>query len=232
MNHLLIRLMSMEVIESPVAALKRPAITLLEDGSSPACDRLASTDENSSPAPNRTNNDSQSEKRQRELDESEKLAWELMREENEEAYRVQVEYLQNSQGNISAEDLLLLQSMMNEENQQHLAANTSPSEEEGQEEEQESWDYERLLELGEVLGDVKTERWRKRSQAVISQLNRFTLPSTYTSNSLSDMTGTQCPSDTQCVVCMEDFIADEMLIALPCRHTFHETCCSLWLAVS
>ena len=222
--------MSMEGIESPVAALKRPALTLLEDGSSPAFDRLAS-DENSSPAPNRTNNDSQSEKRQRELDESEKLAWELMREENEQAYRVQVEYLQNSQGNISAEDLLLLQSMMNEENQQHLATNTSPSEEEDQEEE-ESWDYGRLLELGEVLGDVKTERWRKRSQAVISQLNRFTLPSTYTANSLSDMPDTQCPSDAQCVVCMEDFVADEVLIALPCRHTFHEACCSLWLAVS
>ena len=222
----------MEVIESPVAALKRPAISLLEDGSSPAFDRLASTDENSSPEPNRSNNDSQSEKRQRELDESEKLAWELMRQENEEAYRVQVEYLQNSQDNISPEDLLLLQSMMNEENQQHLATNTLQNEEEDDKGEEESWDYERLLELGEVLGDVKTERWRKRSQAVISQLNRFTLPATYTANSLSDMPGLQCPSDTQCVVCMEDFIATEVLIALPCRHTFHETCCSLWLAVS
>jgi hypothetical protein len=37
-------------------------------------------------------------------------------------------------------------------------------------EEEEVWDYERLLALGQALGDVKTERWRMRSKSVIESL--------------------------------------------------------------
>eukprot|EP01034_Spumella_vulgaris_P022018 gene22018-28112_t len=37
-------------------------------------------------------------------------------------------------------------------------------------ESEEEWDYDRLLELGQVLGDVKTERWRMRAQKVIRSL--------------------------------------------------------------
>jgi hypothetical protein len=45
--------------------------------------------------------------------------------------------------------------------------------EEPGEEDSEEWDYDRLIELGNVLGDVKTERWRLRSQTVISTLKRL-----------------------------------------------------------
>jgi hypothetical protein len=46
-------------------------------------------------------------------------------------------------------------------------------EDEVEEQEEETWDYERLLALGQALGDVKTERWRMRSKSVIESLPKI-----------------------------------------------------------
>ncbi|XP_030001705.1 E3 ubiquitin-protein ligase RNF103 [Sphaeramia orbicularis] len=35
---------------------------------------------------------------------------------------------------------------------------------------------------------------------------------------------------SECVVCLENFVADELLMGLPCGHAFHQQCIVVWLA--
>ncbi|KAM3866692.1 E3 ubiquitin-protein ligase RNF103 [Diretmus argenteus] len=35
---------------------------------------------------------------------------------------------------------------------------------------------------------------------------------------------------SECVVCLENFVSDELLMALPCGHAFHQQCIVVWLA--
>ncbi|KAF3837821.1 hypothetical protein F7725_009589 [Dissostichus mawsoni] len=34
----------------------------------------------------------------------------------------------------------------------------------------------------------------------------------------------------ECVVCLENFVSEELLMALPCGHVFHQQCIVVWLA--
>jgi hypothetical protein len=114
------------------------------------------------------------EKIQRELEESERLAWELMRQEHEEAYKIQMEYLNSNAASISNEDLALLQTLVNETGRQPLVGAEAHEDEEQEEEaDSEELDYDRLLELGAALGDVKTDRWRLRANRVMAGFSRF-----------------------------------------------------------
>lgn len=42
------------------------------------------------------------------------------------------------------------------------------------------------------------------------------------------------PSDvlrcSECVVCLENFVSEELLMGLPCGHAFHQPCIAMWLA--
>lgn len=58
-------------------------------------------------------------------------------------------------------------------NQDEANAENDVDEEEDEEEE-EDLSYDQLLHIGQVLGDVKTERWRLRAQDVINSLQCFT----------------------------------------------------------
>ncbi|XP_068182325.1 E3 ubiquitin-protein ligase RNF103 [Antennarius striatus] len=46
--------------------------------------------------------------------------------------------------------------------------------------------------------------------------------------------GSACPRDvlqcSECVVCLENFVAEELLMSLPCGHVFHQQCIVVWLA--
>uniref|UniRef100_A0A3P9NY34 RING-type domain-containing protein n=1 Tax=Poecilia reticulata TaxID=8081 RepID=A0A3P9NY34_POERE len=35
---------------------------------------------------------------------------------------------------------------------------------------------------------------------------------------------------SECVVCLEDFVNEELLMGLPCGHAFHQQCIVVWLA--
>ncbi|KAM9357159.1 E3 ubiquitin-protein ligase RNF103 [Symphorus nematophorus] len=35
---------------------------------------------------------------------------------------------------------------------------------------------------------------------------------------------------SECVVCLENFVSEELLMALPCGHAFHQQCIAVWLA--
>eukprot|EP00981_Chlorochromonas_danica_P011029 scaffold3632_cov160-Ochromonas_danica.AAC.5 len=127
--------------------------------------------------------------RQEEEEASERLAWQLMQEEQEQLYRMQMQFIeaQASEGAMSEDDLRALQQVLREAGGAAGAAggggggaaDTMEEQEEEEEVEQEEeegeagWDYDRLLALGQALGDVKTERWRLRSQQVIDSLTEM-----------------------------------------------------------
>ena len=132
----------------------------------------------------------------REERESQELVWELMRQDNQEVYSMQMQFMQENADHLSAEDFALIQSLVNESAQQNnvLVASrddvdNSNDDDDGQgedngdggdedndgidENDPNTWDYERLLALGRQMGDVKTERWRLRSRSVINQLKKL-----------------------------------------------------------
>ena len=104
------------------------------------------------------------QRRQRECDESESLAWEMMREESMTAYRMQMDFMSSSSNEMSAEDREAVQLAMGgyDNGTSNEEVNDEVVEEgEGEEEEDENqdsdvsqWDYDRLLALGEIIGGV------------------------------------------------------------------------------
>eukprot|EP01039_Chlorochromonas_danica_P003726 gene3726-4075_t len=88
--------------------------------------------------------------RQEEEEASERLAWQLMQEEQEQLYRMQMQFIeaQASEGAMSEDDLRALQQVLREAGGAAGAA-------------------------GGGGGDVKTERWRLRSQQVIDSLTEM-----------------------------------------------------------
>jgi hypothetical protein len=100
----------------------------------------------------------------RENEESERLCWEMMREESENAYRVQMEFINSGSNEMSAEDLEAIQNAMKDGNNFVPAENegrddevdVEVNEEEEEEAQEESdvdrWDYDRLLALSEEIG--------------------------------------------------------------------------------
>jgi len=137
-------------------------------------------------------NESTPERIAREERESQELAWELMRQDNLEVYSMQMQFMQDNADNLSAEDFALIQSLMNESAQQNVVVSRDDADEANEDDEQgedndgddedndgidendpNTWDYERLLALGQQIGDVKTERWRLRSRRVIDQLKKL-----------------------------------------------------------
>ena len=97
------------------------------------------------------------------LEASERLAWEMMRQESLETYRLQMEYMQENSANLSQEDLAMIQQVVNE-SAQALNAISAAQGDEGEEGEEDGsgesdsseWDYDRLLALGEQIGERYT----------------------------------------------------------------------------
>jgi len=151
--------------------------------------------------------ETEAERRAREERESEQLVWEMMRQEAQQAYDMQMLFMQEHADSLSAEDLAALQQAVNEagnpamllaggvggggggggggarrgggggeDEQGDEAGDEEASEEEDSamdRSDPDQWDYERLLQLGQVIGDVKTERWRIRADGVIQSLPKM-----------------------------------------------------------
>ena len=98
----------------------------------------------------------------REERESQELAWQLMQEDNMEVYNMQMQFMQENAGQISEEDMALIESMIRESGQPQMVAapivaavQDDEEEEEGDElneSDSSNWDYERLLQLGQQIG--------------------------------------------------------------------------------
>jgi hypothetical protein len=106
--------------------------------------------------------ESAEEKQRRETEESEQLAWAMMREESMTAYRMQMEFINSAGNEMSAEDLDAIQMAMgggdalahDGEGDGQDAGNDEESEDrdENQDSDIDQWDYDRLLALGDVIG--------------------------------------------------------------------------------
>ena len=97
------------------------------------------------------------EKRQKEQEESERLAWQLMEEESMNAYQMQVDYMRANPELFSEDDLAAVGAVLQESNNDQQAQQEGSefdNEEEGDIEEDNSqeWTYEQLLELGQTIG--------------------------------------------------------------------------------
>ena len=95
-------------------------------------------------------------------------------------------------------------------------------EREAEDEPNDGLDYDELLNLGERLGDVKTERWRQRSAAVAGKLPRIMF---------SNMQRTlPMYRDEMCVICQFSFEPNDELKLMPnCTHCFHTDCADAWI---
>jgi hypothetical protein len=99
------------------------------------------------------------ERRRKEEEDSERLAWELMQQEQNELYQIQLEYMRSQAQGMSEDDMRALELVLQEatgmvQYQQPQDDEYDDDDEEGEdmEEDPNHWDYERLLELGNVLG--------------------------------------------------------------------------------
>ena len=110
--------------------------------------------------------ETESAKKQRENAESEQLAWEMMREESMSAYRMQMDFINSSSNEMSAEDLEAIQMAMGggngfadihqdeagEVDEDGDGQDQDEEQDENQDSDIDQWDYDRLLALGEVIG--------------------------------------------------------------------------------
>ena len=100
------------------------------------------------------------ERKRRENEESEQLAWDMMREESLSAYRMQMDFIASSANEMSAEDLEAIQMAMGgnnsyadlEQEQEDVQDDEGEGQDENQDSDVDQWDYDRLLALGEVIG--------------------------------------------------------------------------------
>jgi len=159
--------------------------------------------------------ETQEEKEQRELEESEALARQLMAEEALASYSQSADYLRNNSQDFNPEDLAALQAALQEED-----PNGGGLEEDSEGEI--DLDYDGLLELGERIGDVKEERWKLKADSEIAKLPVIVYKEGMFSVTKND-------SEGKCLVCQCGYEDGERLIKLPCEHIFHEECATEWL---
>jgi hypothetical protein len=169
------------------------------------------------------------------------LAKQLMAEEAMSSYANAMALLQQS--DLSNEDFALVLQTMNEdhgvdhedaEDNSADAANGTTNRPNGN---NNGDRYETLLQLGDRIGNVKTERWRLNAPNEIAKLptmiyHHHKQPEHCLSLSSSNTT---CANhvvdhlDAKCLVCQCDYDDGDALRQLPCSHTFHQECVDPWL---
>ena len=160
-------------------------------------------------------------RRQREEEESIELARQMMAEEAMASYHHHFQIVRDS-ADLSQEDREALQAALAEDERE-------AQEEEGADIEQDedgNMSYETMLQLGERIGDVKSERWTMVAQKHIAKLPVFTFQN---ATSMKDDGKEENDSDLKCLVCQCEYEQDESLRRLPCGHCFHTDCVDQWL---
>mmetsp|Transcript_11883 Transcript_11883/g.28153 ORF Transcript_11883/g.28153 Transcript_11883/m.28153 type:complete len:259 (-) Transcript_11883:1198-1974(-) len=163
------------------------------------------------------------ERAQREEQESLELARALMAEEAMASYAQSMDYLHNNQDQFSEEDLAALQTIMDEDQQQH-EVEMNADVEEALDDDENGDAYEFMLQLGERIGDVKSERWAQVAQQKIDNLSVvvFDPDKIKLKKELNDC-------DVKCLICQEEYNKGEKMRQLPCGHCFRKDCIDQWL---
>ena len=153
---------------------------------------------------------------QREIEESEALARQMMAEEAMATYHMSIENLRNNAEHFSEEDLAALQAAMAEEDPEEDEAAESDNSHE--------MSYDALLRLGERIGDVKEERW-----AFVAQNKIEKIPTLLFHPSMAEGKD-ENHTEVKCLICQENYEEGEELRCLPCQHCFHKECVDTWLS--
>lgn len=158
--------------------------------------------------------------REREEEESMELARRLMAEEAMASYQSSFQLLRESADQLSQEDYDALQNALEEEEHEQVAE---------LEDEQGELSYDAMLQLGEHIGDVKTERWTLIANKEIEKLPTFKFDSDELAKEETKDNGEADDSEVKCLVCQCEYEKDDTLRRLPCGHCFHSDCVSHWL---
>lgn len=155
-------------------------------------------------------------RRDREEEESLDLARRLMAEEAMASYQQHVQFLRESADQLSPEDFDALQTALDEEEQEQVAYMENADGE---------LSYDAMVELGERIGDVKSERWAMVAAKEVQKLPTFLFdPSAVVGRDVDDDN-----KEHKCLVCQCEYEAQEELRRLPCGHCFHTDCVDQWL---
>ena len=158
--------------------------------------------------------------REKEEEESLELARRLMAEEAMASYQSSFQMLRESANQLSQEDYDALQNALEEDQHEQVA---EFEDEEGE------LSYDALLQIGERIGDVKTERWTLIADKEIEKLPSFQfLPACHKDEEMSQRGDTD-DSEVKCLVCQCDYEEADLLRRLPCGHCFHSLCVGHWL---
>jgi len=178
------------------------------------------------------------ERARREEEESIALAQMLMAEEAMASHRMSADFLRMNSDQFSAEDFAALQNALQEEDaeddddDQYLG---DAGEDDEDDEGVDNMSYEALLQLGERMGDVKTDRWTMIAHKEIAKLETFQYDPAVTAAATGTGTaGAACcsnidDSEIKCLVCQFAYEKGETLRRLPCKHCFHQECIDEWL---
>ena len=160
--------------------------------------------------------ESAEERRLREEEESMELARMLMAEEAMASYQQSVQALQENRDHLSEEDFEALQAILREDRveQEEEAAAQLEEDDDG------NLSYDTMLQIGERIGDVRSERWAMVAQKHIDELPTETF--TQVQPNADD-------SEVKCLVCQHEYACGETLRRLPCGHVFHCECVDPWL---
>jgi hypothetical protein len=161
-------------------------------------------------------------RRQREEEASMELARQMMAEEAMASYHHHFQLVRDS-AELSEEDREALQAALAEDEREAQEEHA----EEIEQDEEGNMSYETMLQLGERIGDVKSERWTMVAQKHIAKLPVFVFEN---ATSMQKADGKEDnDSDLKCLVCQCDYEQDEGLRRLPCGHCFHTDCVDQWL---
>ena len=161
------------------------------------------------------------ERRRREEEESIELARMMMAEEAALVYHNQLQVLRENPEHFSEEDLAVFRALEEQDRLEEERERAAELEVDGEEEE---LSYDALLNLGERIGDVRTERWTLVAQKHIDRLPLETY-NAETAQSISH----NDDSEVKCLVCQHEYQDQERLRRLPCGHVFHAECVDEWL---
>ena len=160
----------------------------------------------------------------REEEESIALARILMEEEAALAYHHQLQMLRENPEHLSEEDLAVFREMEERDRLEAERERTAGLEDEDDDDEEEL-SYDALLNLGERIGDVRTERW-----ALVAQQHIDRLPLETYDTAAAHAVSHNDDSEVKCLVCQLEYQDQELLRRLPCGHVFHAECVDQWLA--
>lgn len=132
------------------------------------------------------------------------LARQLMEEEAMASYQSSWQLLQQSADQLSEEDMAALRAAMMEDEREEVSQHVN---EEGE------LSYDAMLNIGEIIGDVKAERWKVDAQKHISKLKDMPYCHEQASR-----------EQEKCLICQCEFETDEIVTQLPCNHVFHSQC--------